>query len=183
MKSWYDIYSERMNQSYLDHVTKKYQPFIKAIYDEKANAATEIGCGAGNITKILRGMNFYPGCSYTLIDSCPLMLGLAVRNNPSARCNFICGDVREVSRQSDLIHSHGLLEHFSDDDILSIVENGLEAAPVQIHYVPTSKYETPSRGDERLMDIHQWSKILKGTGKLSFDIFNDGYDLTIRIAR
>lgn len=183
MKSWYDIYSERMNESYLQHVAKKYEHFINCLRNEKANHSTEIGCGAGNITRILRETSTYRRSSYTLIDNCPLMLGLAVRNNPTPKCHFICGDVRHISTESDLIHSHGLLEHFSDEDIVSIVNANLIVSPVQIHYVPTSKYETPSRGDERLMDIYQWGKILKGTGKVSFDIFNEGYDLLIRIER
>jgi len=155
MTPWYDIYRERMNSLYREHVARKYAPFLKALFEVKhARYTTEIGCGAGNITRLLREMRdekTYGHRYYHLIDNCPKMLGLAVENNPVDNCKFQVADIVKVSQTSDLIHSHGLLEHFDNLTIQCVVEMGMEASPVQIHYVPGAKYDAPSRGDERLM--------------------------------
>jgi trans-aconitate methyltransferase len=182
VKSWYEIYSERMNSRYTQHVADRYAPFIQELYEVRATSATEIGCGAGNITRILREMKDLPGFHYGLIDSCPKMLSLAVENNQALNCAFMCADVRELIQSDvDLIHSHGLLEHFDDSDIRHIVKMCRMASPIQIHYVPGIKYEKSSRGDERLMDVSEWANILQGLGKLTVKTFNDGYDYILRL--
>lgn len=182
MKSWYEIYSERMNSDYTNYVANRYAPFLEALYNVGAIRNTEIGCGAGNVTRILREMNKSKGSVYTMIDNCPKMLGLAIENNPVHGCVFKCFDARKVSiSKSDLIYSHGLLEHFDDLDIRDVVENGLEAAPIQLHYVPTSKYKIPSRGDERLLSPIQWEHILRGLGRISVSTFNEDHDMIIRV--
>lgn len=182
---WYDIYRERMNESYTNHVANKYATFIQAIISERrVTDLTEVGCGAGNITKILRQIKGGEGYVYNLIDSCPKMLSLAMENNASPECNFKCADVREVVQSDvDLVHSHGLLEHFDDASIRHIVKMCRMAAPVQIHYVPGARYEKPSRGDERLMEPGQWRDILSGLGKVLVYTFNDEHDLIIRLER
>lgn len=184
MKPWHEIYRDRMNESYRNHVASKYAPFVASLYEAKGCVYTEIGCGAGNITRLLREM-MDGSHRFHLVDSCPKMLGLAVENNPSPDCDFRCADVRDiVMPRGDVLHSHGLLEHFRDSDIQAIVRQGFEAAPLQIHYVPSVEYKKPSRGDERLMSPKQWRQILSGFG-FATDVqqFNNGLDLIIRIAR
>lgn len=183
MKTWFEIYSERMNKRYTDHLANKYSTFLEILHSVKANHATEIGCGAGNITRILREMTTYSKANYTLIDNCPKMLSLAIQNNPVHSCKFMCANILDVSQESDLIHSHGVLEHFRDEDIQLIIEMGLEAAPVQIHYVPGAKYKVPSRGDERLLEPDQWEHILRRYRKVSVSTFNDDFDIMLEIQR
>lgn len=183
MTPWYEIYRERMNARYLEHVTVKYAPFIQALYKTRGRIMTEIGCGAGNITRIVREMS-ETNQWFHLTDSCPKMLSLAIENNPDPRCNFSCADIRKwVPAECDVVHSHGLLEHFDDADIRHIVENMFYAAPIQLHYVPGAKYEKPSRGDERLLSPAQWETILKKLGHVAVTTFNDGYDMILRIER
>lgn len=184
MKSWYEIYSDRMNQRYRDHIAAKYAPFLKALHQVNASSTTEIGCGAGNITRILREMRWNKDetRTYHLIDSCPRMLGLAVENNPDHRCRFVCADVTMVAQNSQLVHSHGLLEHFDDLTIKAIVEMNFEVSPLQLHYVPGAKYEKPSRGDERLLTPDRWKHMLRKYGA-EVSTFNDDFDIIIRIER
>jgi SAM-dependent methyltransferase len=183
MKSWYEIYSERMNDQYRLHLTTKYAPFLAQLHEANRRVTTEIGCGAGNITRILREMQSDRRW-YSLIDNCPKMLSLAIENNPSPNCNFTCADIlKQIPADSDLIHSHGVLEHFSDLQIQKIVSNLFFATDRQIHYVPSSKYSTPSRGDERLLTPDQWKKILKGEGEVSVTTFNDDLDIILEITR
>ena len=185
MTSWYDFYKERMNNRYLSRIKTKYEPFINRILDSHAYHFLELGCGAGFITRALREKSRYR--NFTLVDSCPKMLGLAMENNPSDKCLFLCADIMKHHTipncdEYTVVHSHGVLEHFSDTGIeytMSMAEN---YSPFQVHFVPGAKYEKPSRGDERLMTVDQWSKIVKNIDRIeNFDIstFNDGYDILI----
>lgn len=185
MKPWHEIYRERMTESYRNHVATKYAHFLTALYETNATIYTEIGCGAGNITRLLREMVGQKLTAHNMVDACPKMLGMAVENNPSSNCNFKCADIRDIIMpRADVVHSHGLLEHFKDSDICEIVGLGFEAAPLQIHYVPSVEYKTPSRGDERLMSPKQWRQILSDFGYAT-DVqqFNNGLDLIIRIGK
>lgn len=185
MTPWFDIYRERMNDRYRQHVATKYAPFLEALYKTHGWKFTEIGCGAGNVTRILREMHQGADFDYHLIDSCPKMLGLALENNPVPNCTFSCADITGKSvNETSLIHSHGLLEHFDDANIRYVIENMLQCAPVQIHYVPGAKYEQPSRGDERLMSPDQWKHILRRLGRfVTVSTFNDDFDILIKIER
>lgn len=182
--SWYDIYRDRMNDHYRKHVAKKYAPFIEELQTAKqAIRYYELGCGAGNITRVLRGRWSNKPRHHTLVDSCPKMLGLAIENNPDPACTFVCADVTAIDIwNADVVHSHGLLEHFDDATIRVIVTRCAAMAPLQLHYVPGARYVTPSRGDERLLTPEQWLGILDDVGvKASVSTFNDEHDLIIRI--
>ncbi len=170
-------------------------PFIKAILSSAEPLPTqnsiefvELGCGAGNITKILR--EYVPNAKFTLFDSCPKMLSLAVENNPTDNSKFYCADITKrycISTSSkSVVHSHGVLEHFNNSEIYRIIDLASKTSDFQIHYVPSDSYEKPSRGDERLMSVHQWELILSRLPKtLNFEIskFNNWYDLIIKIIR
>jgi hypothetical protein len=88
------------------------------------------------------------------------------------------GDARyPTGRLPDVIHSHGLLEHFSDEDIRKIIKASCnDGARVIVHYVPSDRYEQPSFGDERLMSAGQWHEIVAPHNIIEF---NDGYDLAL----
>lgn len=185
MKSWYEIYRERMNASYRSHLVNKYAQFLEQLHFYQGQTTTEIGCGAGNITRLLREME-NPGSRnfHFLTDKCPQMVGLAVENNPTPRCMFSVSDITEmVPDKCDMAHSHGLLEHFDDATIRTIVNNMMWTAPIQLHYVPGARYISPSRGDERLMEPKQWREILSCFKRVNVTTFNDDLDLIIRVER
>lgn len=180
MKSWYEIYRDRMNAVYRAHIRSKYGRHIEAINETSPQSTIEIGCGAGNITRASReAIGGTDNC--ILIDSCPQMLGLAAENNPLPTCQFICADVRNVAMPlASVVHSHGLLEHFRDEDIQHIVKKCSRSAPLQYHYVPSSLYDYPSRGDERLLSPQVWKRILKNF-PVEVIVFNGGLDLILKI--
>lgn len=176
---WYSIYVSRLNNEYLTHVGKKYKIFIDTIVSDivstHCKTICEIGAGAANITRLISDKTY--GCKFTVVDICPKMLELATINlkNATDKISYLCSDIRNhYGHRSDIVYSHGVLEHMSDKNINSTIDNW--KAKRSLHYVPSARYEKPSMGDERLMTPEQWYKICRPTDIIEF---NNGYDLIL----
>lgn len=182
MKTWSEIYSQRLNQSYFDYFKKQYAPFLELIERElKATEymySVELGCGIGNVTRYIQELN-PKSMIFQLIDSCPEMLAMAIKNTKSDWTTYKCRDITTAPTFfGSLIHSHGVLEHLTDEQIKSIVSRNSCAGNLQIHYIPTDKWITPSRGDERLLSKEYWKELTSPKDMIEF---NEGKDLVIII--
>ena len=175
IRSWVTFYEGRVfNSDYLNYAEKRYLPFINKIREliKPGDRVVEVGCGIATITKILSEFDVFTG--YRCFDINPDMVELAVKNLEPKNYPVEVGDCRQpIMCLPDVIHSHGLLEHFSDDEIRIILKQFAESgARASVHYVPGCRYEKPSFGDERLLPLETW---------LSFEpnealTFNDGHD-------
>ena len=164
---WYQFYRNRINSTYQDYFEKRYEPFLDAINQLKNDKGIfELGCGIGSVSKAIGG-------KFAGIDNDPMMVMLANQNTDDY--NFYHGDILEgVMDCSTLKVSHGVLEHFNDNDIQDICERYCHS----IHYVPLDKYKTPSFGDERLLPYEYWLELTTPTSWL---LFNDDHDLIISL--
>lgn len=181
MTAWVDFYRARCNTRYYDYFTKKYAPFIDAIVERTrpSDDFLEVGCGTANTTRALIDRLTESDYWWTATDSDPEMLALAVQARGDAAIAFALEDARDIPEilTPDIVHSHGLLEHFDDKSIRQIVTAAaLAGARTSIHYVPSAKYEKPSFGDERLMTPAEWYLIGEPSSIIEF---NDGYDLVL----
>lgn len=160
---WYQFYKNRVNSSYQTYFEKRYEPFLSIINQLKtSNGIQELGCGIGSVSKAIGGK--YKGC-----DIDPFMVMLANENTNST--NFHHQSMFEaVIDPGALKVTHGVLEHFSDKDIVNI----LEKCPNSVHYVPTDGYDKPSFGDERLLSYKYWLDLATPT---MWMLFNDDKDL------
>jgi len=181
---FYNAYEARMNEKYRTHVERKYYPFIELILKELPLGYCligEFGCGAANISRVLAKAK--PEIEHYLIDWDHRMLLLADENMRSTNSSFslYIEDLLDPPNENltpniHLIHSHGVLEHFSDAEIRTIIGNQLRLANTLVHYVPGAKYQKPSFGDERLLTTNQWQQICSPDEIVEF---NDGYDLVL----
>lgn len=184
MKTWANFYKNRITHSYYSYVLDKYQPFIEylneIILNNDYTTIVEAGCGICNITRAL--IERYNGLKFYAMDIDKKMLNLSFKNLLSSsqydsnEIELIKGDILKEVHNGDIIHSHGVLEHFSDNDINQIITIQLKNAKELVHYVPSDKYKLPSFGDERLLTMHDWDRICKPT---KITPFNDGYDLIL----
>lgn len=191
MSAWSDFYTPRMNTRYRAYCGNRYRDFIETVgeaakWGVAAPGPTliEAGCGAGFITRHV---------SYALeridrrglivaFDNDKDVLALAEENTagrPNVRLAF--GDMtktelRHGEKRFDVIYSHGVLEHFTDETIRSIIERQKAAARTIVHYVPLEGHGKPSFGDERLMSTSAWEDLVCPTGLLPF---NAGKDLVL----
>lgn len=168
---WSNFYKNRINNSYSNHIRTHYSLFLEEI-EKRINTNSkvlEIGCGIGSITKLLK-----PKSKYLISDINQQMLNLSFLN--TKRKGFIYDIKTPLNSKVDLIHSHGVLEHFSDTEIYSIIKNQLNCTKNLIHYVPSNKYKTKSFGDENLWSKEEWEKICNPNKIIEF---NNKYDLML----
>ncbi|MCL1902473.1 MAG: class I SAM-dependent methyltransferase, partial [Alphaproteobacteria bacterium] len=65
----------------------------------------------------------------------------------------------------DIIFSHGVLEHFSDQGISAALSEGFRISDTYIISVPTIWDKSGClTGDERLMTVRSWQRIIKKSG-------------------
>jgi SAM-dependent methyltransferase len=180
MSPWATFYEGREGTSYLDYVKQRYAPYVEAIRNrlDEDDLVLELGTGTGTITKaIVDRLGVDASCMrFAATDIDPEMVDIA-------KCRLNADDVsvyREDAigtmfpTRGDIVHSHGMLEHFDDATIRLVIDN-YRHARAQVHYVP-GLYAAPTFGDERLMSVDAWWKICKPSQIITF---NDGLDYAL----
>lgn len=183
LSKWGEMYRNRIGESYPVYCRQQYRPFLDAIRKEMRKAqfaiVREEGCGIATITKIL-AQDADPHCfDFWACDNNTDQVANAKANLAMMRTHI------EVRRENileraqaavDIIHSHGVLEHFSDEDIDLILARQKADCPVLVHYVPLEGWGTKSYGDERLLPIGYWVDRFKPS---EWTMFNDGKDAVL----
>lgn len=175
-QSWRDFYSSRVgSRSYQEYFDSKYKPMVDYILGNfsKGTEMLEEGIGMGSLANSLidRGIRNYSG-----YDNSTDMMYLC-KINTHCRLKRVYFDTildPNVPTGAKLFITHGVLEHFSDDDVQRIVNRYKSSGVFSVHYVPLDKYEKPSYGDERLLPYRHWIDLVNPT---EYYLFNDGYDL------
>lgn len=165
--NWFNFYRSRINSGYQEYFNERYAPFLKVINDLKTDKGIfELGCGIGSVSKAIGGQ-------FWGIDLQIEMSQLA--NENTSTHNFFKGDIFSYEVDDELLKvTHGVLEHFSDEDIMYLCQKHTNS----VHYVPLDKYVTPSFGDERLLPFEHWVELVKPK---YFEVFNDGHDLVFTL--
>lgn len=183
MSAWKAFYEGREGHEYREYVRKRYAPFISAISSRIAarDLVMELGTGTGTITSLLAASDWEQRrCVATDID--PAMVQIAKQRMTDLKLDVAVYKEDALNgafvTNGDVVHSHGMLEHFSDDDIRRIIGR-YRSARVQVHYVP-GLYKEPTFGDERLMGVDEWWRICKPSQIITF---NDGLDYALVFER
>ncbi|RHV96955.1 class I SAM-dependent methyltransferase [Odoribacter sp. OF09-27XD] len=198
MSKWADYYKDRVNnKKYEDAFRRKYDLFLGYIakrIDSSINRKTgfrkinikEEGCGIGTVSKLVG--SFFAPYLFIFSDIDPEMIKLCDINNSLHSPDFVRNEIKSNFLVEDILSSdktyvpnsfvvtHGVLEHFSTEDVKSIIDgyNSNDLVTGHIHYVPTDKYTTPSFGDERLCSVDEWVDLVNPT---RYIIDNCGKDL------
>ncbi|WP_316196545.1 class I SAM-dependent methyltransferase [Bradyrhizobium sp. SZCCHNS3053] len=176
--AWATFYEGRSGADYLAYARIRYAPFIETILTsiQSGDTALELGAGTGTITKALLDARAQANLVASDID--PEMRRMAMRRLGSAVDVIDIDATRAPTLRADVVHSHGMLEHFDDDTIRKVIRTHGHAR-TQVHYVP-GLYDTPSFGDERLMSVADWWRICEPDQILTF---NGGLDYALIFGR
>ena len=85
------------------------------------------------------------------------------------KCKVIQGDINNIPFKDkffSVTHSSGVLEHYSDSEIVNMINEQLRVSDYCVFSVPTSYFEKKMLGNERFLSRKQWRKIIsKSNGK------------------
>lgn len=161
MSKWSEYYHGRAGDSYPDYCLTKYSALFEALagmIDSGMTNLREEGCGIASISKALCWIR--PEITIEARDICKDQLSLAAQNvaelpQITLRKDSILSR-HSMDSRTDVIYSHGVLEHFDDQQINYILYRQRSQAKRVVHYVPTNQYDSPSFGCERLMPASWW---------------------------
>ncbi len=175
MKNWYDIYVEQIekNGGYLKYINLKVFQKRKLLKLLRSNSGSgkiiEAGCGTGIICSKLG----HEGYNVTGIDIDESILGLAAKLEKnyfgSNIVNFEKKSIFELDypdKSFDLCYSVGVLEHFSDNQIVNSLKQQLRIAKKVIVVIPTKWFgdNESLKGDDRFLPLSYWRNIIKVCG-------------------
>lgn len=155
-------YSQRTTLAAFAASLMYHWPYIWQIFLNAKQGAIEIGCGRGVHSIFLS--YFIP--NVVGIDSNIKLIEMVRKNNSKfhGRARFLVRDAFKLDFSTeifDVCFSQGFLEHFTDEEICLLTRKQLRVAKVMVASVPSIFYKGKSRGDERLMSIEDWRRILK----------------------
>jgi len=175
-RKWEEFYKGRLlDPGYQQYVRERYKPFLGAIIERAklGDRIVEVGCGLGTITRVLADSMIRANQGFRAYDLNPYMVRYARQTLSDGYPVEVGNAFFPTNCKPDIVHSHGMLEHFTDDQIGKVIQAHIkDEARHAVHYVPGDKYEVPSFGDERLMPLEFWKEF----GPTEAFAFNDGYD-------
>jgi len=132
--------------------------FIKAF---NPKTVIEDGCGTASLSGFL---SWDENIKVTAVDFDKQIVEMAKKNMatlaPNLKVSY--GDSFKNNLKADVIFSQGMLEHFSNEQMVALVTNELKNAPVVIHSVPNNDYGKLDFGNERLLTDLQYQQIFRG---------------------
>lgn len=160
-KSWGEFYSETdFLEEFFSQCTV-HKEFLQEIIVRHPKNILEAGCGTAVMSFFLSLF----GGNITACDNDPLVLQSAyqVASLNNVDIEFTEDDILKTcfkNGEFDVSFSQGVLEHFSDKDILATIKEMLRISRTFIFSVPSYYYKHKDFGNERLMKVQEWRDII-----------------------
>jgi SAM-dependent methyltransferase len=144
-KGWEEAgYSTSLNPEWWDWIPD---------YIPEGSTALELGCGVGNYGLALARFGIKPilmDFSQSLLDKAKARVGDSAE--------YVCMDVlaHRPYPKADFCYSSGLLEHFTDEEIVTILTKSKNAAPVVISLVPNANCPGYQEWRKKKEDSGNW---------------------------
>lgn len=173
MRSWDEMYDRQYQKSDLLWFTRSYPKYFDSILNSQAKKILEVGVGSGMHSILLSLL----GYEVIGIDNEEEILKIAEKNNSrmGGKVRFLKADAFSLPFESnsfDMVISQGFFEHFQDKEMVSLLSEQLRVGKEVLFSVPSYGYPARDYGNERLMKVSQWKKILEK----NFDLISIEYD-------
>ncbi|MBU4512611.1 class I SAM-dependent methyltransferase, partial [Patescibacteria group bacterium] len=148
-------------------------------YSNQGGAILEAGCGSG-VTTIHLSLLGYQAVGVD-IDEDMVKFAKHIAGEVAAPASFNLGNIKNLSdidRVYDVVFSNGVLEHFSDEDIVEITNQELSVGRWVAISIPSDHFSFNQRlcGDERFMNIKKWRFLISKTRGSCVEEFCFGFD-------
>jgi len=166
VKKWAAMYENVCgSRRLLEGNIMTHAPFVAEIARlvKAGDSLLEVGSGTG----VLAWPIAQSGVAVTSLDNDPEVLWMALLNCLTLGANIELkeGDAFAIpfpDNSFTVAYSHGLLEHFSDDDIHKLIAEQFRVAPIVVVGVPLVGNKGIALGNERWMTVSEWENILGG---------------------
>ncbi len=172
MEDWKTLYEKQIQKfdnidKYILKNLKKKKVYLNAIEKYATNKRIiECGCGTGKISAYFQNN----GYDVTAVDIDENILKLAkeivekssFEKIPKFEVMSIL-DLNYKPKQFDVAFSNGVLEHFSDEDIIRILKEEVKIASTVIFGVPSKYFNDDEfmHGDERYLTEEKWDELIQ----------------------
>lgn len=164
MREWHEFYARKLTmREYIGNLNV-HIPLLEEVVKEKPSKILEVGAGTGSMATFLS----YLGYEVVCVDNDEKVL-----KNSAEFCEkwhgnvtfFLC-DAFQLSKkfkekEFNVVFSQGLYEHFTDENIKKLLREQLKVGKVVIFSVPSKYYPQKDFGDEWLLTVKSWRKILR----------------------
>lgn len=170
--SWYEVYLKDIEKKcslklYVEDKIKNKKILIDLIRKYSVNKKIiEAGSGTGVLSVYIASLNF----DVTGIDIdeniLKLSQNIAKKYNSKNKPVFIKKSIFELNykeNEFDVSFSSGVLEHFTDKEIIKTLKQQIKIARFVIFGIPTKYFNRSEAmyGDERYMSFSFWRKLIK----------------------
>jgi SAM-dependent methyltransferase len=136
-------------------------------YVPRGARVLEVGCGSGTMAVLMADLGF----RVTASDIDPELID-RFESKYSRWFDTDQLTVRKVDmfylpwaeKHFDLVYHQGVLEHFTDDRIVAALREQARVARFVLFDVPNHRYQAQPFGDERLLRIGQWRRLIRAAG-------------------
>lgn len=166
-KSWDQFYSQKFDVEYLVKNTFFHLELFTAIWEKSPKKILEVGLGTGSMSIFFS----YLGCDVTGLDNDKNILKKAgnLSRKLNGRVKFVYGGAFKLpfkDQSFDVVFHQGFLEHFSDEQIIKLLDEQIRVGRIVVFSVPNNFYPTKDFGDERLLSKKYWDKLISANFKL-----------------
>ncbi len=168
---WNTLYRNYINKNFSDWdeyfniKMKLKRKFIKQVlkYSVSGKPVLECGCGTGK-TSIL--LSSYGITTYATDIEKEMVKETKKKSKemyPENLVNVFEGDIRTIPYENKFFsvsHSSGVLEHYSDEEIVNLINEQLRVSDYCVFSVPTKYFEKKMLGNERFLSRKEWKNII-----------------------
>lgn len=174
-KTWYEIYIKEIEEkksisNYINDKIKTKKNLIELIKKYAPNKKIiEAGSGTGVLSTYLASIGFDSLAIDIDKDILKLSKNIAQqyksKNKPKFKLDSIL-DLNYHKEEFDVSFSNGVLEHFTDKEIITTLKKQMKIAKIVIVGIPTKYFDDKEAmyGDERFLKIKYWREIIEKSG-------------------
>jgi len=173
-RKWEEFYAHPISmREYISNICM-HKEFFLSILDEQPQNALEVGLGSATMAAFLSHL----GVNVTAVDNNATVLSRAEETCRALKVNVRLQKMDafklEFDRRSfDVVYHQGLLEHFTDDKIRTLLREQLRVGQVVVFSVPCQTYGRRDIGDERLLTKDEWEEILSSFRVVQTQYYGD----------
>lgn len=174
-KTWYEIYIDEINEkgsisNYVNDKIKTKKILIDLIKKYSPNKKIiEAGSGTGILSTYLASLGFDSVAIDIDKDILNLSKKIAKEYGAKNKPKFMIDSILKLNyknKEFDVSFSNGVLEHFSDKEIIKTIKKQLKIANTVIVGIPTKYFDDNEAmyGDERFLKLKFWREIISQAG-------------------